>query len=46
MGGSAFGAATKPEREPDGGLKLEIALYTFRNFTLDQAIERMKQSGF
>ena len=45
-GGHAFGAVTKPEHEPDGGLKFGIASYTFRNFTLDQTIEMTKQAGF
>src|SRR5580700_10209629 len=38
LGGNALGAVTKPERDPDGGLKLGMASYTFRNFTLEQAI--------
>lgn len=46
MGGKAFGAVTKPEHEPDGGLKLGVASYTFRNFNLDQAIKMTKQAGF
>jgi sugar phosphate isomerase/epimerase len=43
---NAFGAVTKPERDPDGGLKLGVASYTFRKFTLDQAIDMTKQAGF
>jgi sugar phosphate isomerase/epimerase len=46
LGGNVFGAVTKPERDSDGGLKLGIASYTFRNFTLDQAIDMTKQAGF
>jgi inosose dehydratase len=46
LGRNAFGAVTKPERDPDGGLKLGMASYTYRNFTLDQAIEMTKQAGF
>src|SRR5271157_224037 len=46
LGANAFGAVTKPERDPDGGLKLGIASYTFRKFTLDQAIAMTKQAGF
>lgn len=45
-GGDAFGAVTKPERDPDDGLKLGIASYTFRKFTLDQGIAMTKQAGF
>ncbi len=36
---------TKPKREPYDGLKLGIASYTFRKFTLDQAITMSKQAG-
>ncbi len=46
LGGNVLAAVTKPEREPDGGLKLGIASYTFRNFDLDQAIDMTKQAGF
>jgi sugar phosphate isomerase/epimerase len=46
LGSNTFGAVTKPERDPDGGLKLGVASYTFRNFTLDQAIAMTKQAGF
>lgn len=41
----AVAAVTKPERDPDGGLKLGIASYTFRKFSLDQAIEWTKLAG-
>jgi sugar phosphate isomerase/epimerase len=37
--------ATKPQREPYDGLKLGMASYTFRKFTLDQAIAMTKQAG-
>src|ERR1022692_1437344 len=46
LGGNVLGAVTKPERDPDGGLKLGVASYTFRNFSLDQAIDMTKQAGF
>jgi inosose dehydratase len=46
LGSNTFGAVVKPERDPDGGLKLGVASYTFRNFTLEQAIEMTKQAGF
>lgn len=46
LGGSAFAAVTKPEHDPDGGLKLGIASYTYRKFSLDQAIAMTKQAGF
>jgi inosose dehydratase len=38
-------SVTKPERLPYDGLKLGIASYTFRKFTLDQAIAMSKQAG-
>src|SRR5271165_7129364 len=38
-------AVTKPQREPYDGLKLGMASYTFRKFTLDQAIAMTKQAG-
>ncbi len=43
--GKSLGAVTKPEREANDGLKLGIASYTFRKFTLDQAIEMTRQTG-
>ena len=46
LGNNAFGAVTKPERDPDGGLKLGVASYTFRKFTLEQAIDMTQQAGF
>jgi sugar phosphate isomerase/epimerase len=46
LGGSSFAAVTKPERDPDGGLKLGVASYTFRNFNLEEAIDMTKQAGF
>jgi inosose dehydratase len=42
---AAFGAATKAERDPFDGLKLGMASYTLRKFTLDQAIAMTKQVG-
>ena len=42
---SALAAATKPERDPFDGLKLGIASYTFRKFSLDQAIAMTVQTG-
>jgi len=45
LGGKSLGAVTKPQREPDDGLKLGIASYTFRKFTLDQAIDMTQQAG-
>ncbi len=35
----------KPERIPDHGLKLGMASYTLRKFSLDQAIAMTKQAG-
>jgi inosose dehydratase len=46
LGGNALGAVTKPERDPDGGLKLGMASYTYRKFSLDQAIAMTAQAGF
>jgi sugar phosphate isomerase/epimerase len=43
---NASGAVTKPDHAPDGGLKFGIASYTFRKFTLEQAIDMTKQAGF
>jgi sugar phosphate isomerase/epimerase len=40
-----FAGATKPERDPDHGLKLGITTYTLRKFTLDQAIAMTKEAG-
>jgi sugar phosphate isomerase/epimerase len=42
---TSYAAVTKPEREANDGLKLGIASYTFRKFTLDQAIEMTTQTG-
>ncbi len=39
------GAVTKPAREPFHGLKLGVASYSLRNFTLDQAIAMTRQLG-
>src|SRR5437879_5013848 len=38
-------AVTKAQREPYDGLKLGMASYTFRKFSLDQAIAMTKQAG-
>src|SRR6266446_8231975 len=38
-------ALTKPERDPDHGLKLGLTSYTLRKFSLDQAIAMTKQAG-
>ena len=45
LSNDTFAAVTKPEHALDGGLKLGIASYTFRKFTLDQAIDMTKQAG-
>ena len=41
----ASAAVVKPERPPFHGLKLGIASYTFRKFSLDQAINMSKEAG-
>lgn len=41
----SFGAVTKPASDPFSGLKLGMASYTLRKFTLDQAIAMTKQAG-
>lgn len=38
-------AVTKASRPPYAGLKLGVASYTFRKFTLDQAIAMSKEAG-
>ncbi|HLH54193.1 MAG TPA: sugar phosphate isomerase/epimerase [Verrucomicrobiae bacterium] len=40
-----IGATIKPERPPFDGLKIGVASYTFRKFSLDQAIQMSKQAG-
>jgi len=40
-----FGAAAKADRDPFHGLKVGIASYSLRQFTLDQAIVMTKQAG-
>jgi inosose dehydratase len=45
LGVSAVAALVKPDRKPDGGLKLGMASYSYRKFTLDQAIEMTKDAG-
>jgi sugar phosphate isomerase/epimerase len=42
---AALSALTKPERAAYGGLKLGMASYTFRKFSLDQAIAMSKEAG-
>src|SRR5579862_1429781 len=42
---SALADVTKPQRAPFDGLKLGIASYTFRKFSLDQAIAMSKEAG-
>src|SRR5215831_15038933 len=41
----SLAAVSKPQREPYDGLKLGMASYTFRKFTLDQAIAMTKAAG-
>jgi sugar phosphate isomerase/epimerase len=43
--GSVLAAVTKAQKDPFDGLKLGMASYTLRKFTLDQAIEMTKQAG-
>ena len=45
LGTSAQAAVTKAGREAFDGLKLGIASYTYRKFTLEQAITMTKQAG-
>ncbi len=45
MPASLMAGATKAERDPFDGLKMGIASYTFRKFSLDQAIAMTKQAG-
>ena len=45
LGGMAGAAVVKPARKPDDGLKLGMASYTYRNFTLDQAIAMTREAG-
>lgn len=42
---SALAAVTKPQHAPYDGLKLGVASYTFRKFSLDQAIAMSKEAG-
>ncbi len=42
---TVWGAVTKPERDPFDGLKVGIASYSLRKFSLDQAIVMTKQAG-
>jgi sugar phosphate isomerase/epimerase len=41
----ARAGATKPQRDPLDGLKMGMASYTYRKFSLDQAIAMTKQAG-
>src|SRR5260221_36939 len=41
----SLAGVTKPQREAYDSLKLGMASYTFRKFTLDQAIAMTKQVG-
>src|SRR5512146_1307543 len=43
--GAASAALTKPQRDPADGLKLGLASYTLRKFTLDQTIAMTKEAG-
>jgi len=43
---AAFADAVKPKHDPFLGLKIGIASYTYRKFTLDQAIAFTKAAGF
>jgi sugar phosphate isomerase/epimerase len=45
LGGTAMAAVVKPDREADDGLKIGMASYTYRSFTLDQAIAMTKEAG-
>jgi inosose dehydratase len=45
LGGTTIAAVVKPDRAPDDGLKIGMASYTYRKFTLDQAIEMTKDAG-
>jgi inosose dehydratase len=42
---TSFAAVTKPAVDPSHGLKLGMASYSLRKFTLDQAIEMTHQAG-
>ena len=44
-GGNLLAALTKPRRPLYDGLKLGVASYTFRKFSLDQAIAMSKEAG-
>ena len=39
------GASSSSERDPDHGLKLGLTSYTFKNFSLDQAIAMTREAG-
>src|SRR6476660_6326513 len=42
---SAIAAVTKPQRPPYDGLKLGMASYTFRKFTLEKALAMCQEAG-
>jgi sugar phosphate isomerase/epimerase len=42
---TAIAGLTKPQLDPDDGLKLGITSYTLRKFSLDQAIAMTRQAG-
>ncbi len=45
MPGTLLAGATKADRVPDHGLKLGMASYTLRKFSLDEALAMTKQAG-
>src|SRR6266446_1186533 len=45
FGATVQAAVTKAERDPSHGLKLGVTSYTFRKFSLDQAIAMTKEAG-
>jgi sugar phosphate isomerase/epimerase len=42
---AAFGAEEREERKPSGGLKVGVASYSLRKFSLDKAIEMTRRLG-
>ena len=45
LAGSAGAAVVKPKLPPDDGLKLGMASYTYRNFSLEDAIKMTRDAG-
>jgi sugar phosphate isomerase/epimerase len=45
FGGETIGAEEKKERKPFGGLKVGVASYSLRKFSLDKAIEMTRRLG-